>query len=402
MPVSGDTLLRLIRSARCDVGKAPRIIGIDEWAWKRGQTYGTILCDLETNRVLDLLPDREADTVSAWLKRHPGVEVVARDRATVFAQAMRDGAPKARQVADRWHLLHNLGGALRTAVDRHRGAVSTAGGIERSSPDERGLHKAPVRSPGVDGLRSERRQARAERYAAISRLHADGLIPKQIGSSLGMSQRSVERWLAAGGEPEHRRPPVASLVDPFRPYLDKRWREGCQNTRQLWREIVADGFKGSFATLARWAAPLRSAGPTGSSVSPPTPSAAPRPSRRRCAWLLGRERDDLTAAEQSYIERVTAAAPALATASTLARSFAVLVRGGDASGLDAWIASALDSELSSLATGLGRDRDAVAAAIAEPWSTSPVEGAINRLKTLKRQMYGRAGYDLLRARVLAA
>ena len=119
MPVSGDTLLRLIRSVRWDAPEAPRVIGIDEWAWKRGQTYGTIVCDLERGRVLDLLPDREASTVSAWLKRHPGVAVIARDRATVFAQAMRDGAPQAKQAADRWHLLHNLGDALRAAVSRH-------------------------------------------------------------------------------------------------------------------------------------------------------------------------------------------------------------------------------------------------------------------------------------------
>lgn len=162
MPVSGDTLLRLIRSSRWEAPEAPRVIGIDEWAWKRGRTYGTILCDLEKGRVLDLLPDREAGTVSAWLKRYPGVAVIARDRATVFAQAMRDGAPQATQVADRWHLLHNLGDALRAAVSRHRRVVSTVGGIERTNPEERGLHKVPVSSPGVDGLRSERRQARAE------------------------------------------------------------------------------------------------------------------------------------------------------------------------------------------------------------------------------------------------
>ena len=118
--MSGDTLLRLIRSARWEAPKALRVIGIDEWAWKRGQTYGTILCDLEKGRVLDLLPNHEAGTVSAWLKRHPGVTVIARDRATVFAQAMRDGAPQATQTADRWHLLHNLGDALRAAVGRHR------------------------------------------------------------------------------------------------------------------------------------------------------------------------------------------------------------------------------------------------------------------------------------------
>ena len=226
--------------------------------------------------------------------------------------------------------------------------------------------------------------------------------PRRIARDVGMSQRAVERWLAAGGEPEYRRPPVASLVDPFRPTLDRRWREGCRNTRQLCREIVSDGYKGSFATLARWAVPLRSADPIDSSETAAISPAAPRPSRRRCAWLLGCERDDLTAAERSYVERLTAAEPALAIASTLARTLASMVRGGDASGLDAWTTSALESDLSGLATGVTRDKAAVAAAITEPWSTSPVEGHINRLKTLKRSMYGRAGYAVLRARMLAA
>ena len=340
--------------------------------------------------------------MSACLKQHPGVTVISRDRATVFARAIRDGAPRATQAADRWHLLHNLGDALRAAVGRHRRAISAAGGIERSKSEQPALHKVPVCHPGIDEVRSDRRQARAERYAEISRLHVDGLPPRRIAREVGMSQRAVERWLAAGGEPEHRRPPVASLVDPFRSYLDRRWREGCRNTRQLWREIVADGYKGSFATLARWAAPLRCATPTDSSTSAAVPPATSQPSRRRCAWLLGCERDDLTAAEQSYVERLTRAEPALATASALAKSFAALVRGGDASGLDAWVASAAESELSGLATGVARDKAAVAAAITEPRNTSPVEGHINRLKTIKRQMYGRAGYDVLRARMLAA
>lgn len=116
MPVSSDTLLRMIRAAGFEPPDAPRVVGIDDSAWSKGQRYGTIICDLERNRVLDLLPDRNAGTVASWLKRYLGIEVIARDRAGIHADVARRGAPHATQVADRWHLLQYLGEALRLAL----------------------------------------------------------------------------------------------------------------------------------------------------------------------------------------------------------------------------------------------------------------------------------------------
>jgi transposase len=127
MPVSGDTLLRMVREAASEPIEAPRVVGIDDWAWRKGQRYGTIICDLERNRVLDLLPDRNADTLASWLCRYPGIEVIARDRAGVYAEGARRGAPNAVQVADRFHLLQNLGQVMRLVVDRNRLAFSAAG-----------------------------------------------------------------------------------------------------------------------------------------------------------------------------------------------------------------------------------------------------------------------------------
>ncbi|MGH6712475.1 MAG: ISL3 family transposase [Bradyrhizobium sp.] len=400
MPVSGDTLLRMIRAATFEAPEAPRVVGIDDWAWRKGQRYGTIICDLERNRVLDLLPDRNADTVASWLERHPGIEVIARDRAGVYAEGARRGAPDATQVADRWHLLQNLGEALRGAVGRHRKAVSAAGKAMMTENDD----ARPESSLGdaaptkLDCLRRLRRNQRSELYAEILQLWVAGMSPRQMAPRIGTSVRTVERWLAAGGEPEHRRPPArAVLMDPVRDYLEQRWQEGHRNGLQLWTEIKRRGFEGSKATVYRWTA-ARKERP---STAPPNSRWRP-PSRRNCAWLLSENPTSLDEQTERFLRHLYENAPQLSIAGKLARRFAAMIRGDDDAGLEQWVADATNSDLASLAAGIGRDLEAVRAAITQPWSTSPVEGQINRLKTIKRQMYGRAAYPLLRSRLLAA
>lgn len=137
MPISGDTLLRMIRAAEFEPAKPLRVVGIDDWAWRKGQRYGTIVCDLERNRIIDLLPNREANTVANWLNRHPGIEIIARDRARFYAEGATRGAPQARQVADRWHLLRNLGDALQAIADRHRRDIGMA--WRRSQPQHQSV-----------------------------------------------------------------------------------------------------------------------------------------------------------------------------------------------------------------------------------------------------------------------
>ncbi|RWJ42130.1 MAG: transposase [Mesorhizobium sp.] len=225
-----------------------------------------------------------------------------------------------------------------------------------------------------------------------------GLSPRQIAPRIGMNVRTVERWLAAGGEPERRRPPSRSvLMNPFRDYLEKRWEEGQRNGLQLWTEIKHRGFEGSRATVYRWTAARKERSSTAPSNSRWRP-----PSRRNCAWLLSEAPTSLDEQTKRFLHHLHENAPELSIAGELARRFAATIRGDNDTGLDQWIADATGSELASLAAGIGRDIEAVRAAITQPWSTSPVEGQINRLKTIKPQMYGRAAYPLLRSRLLAA
>src|SRR3712207_6637812 len=145
MPVSGDTLLRMIRTGALAPSLPPRIIGVDDWAWRRGHRYGTIICDLERRRVVDLLPDRSAATLASWLKRHgSAVRVVSRDRSGAYADGIRSGAPKAVQVADRWHLLVNCSDALRRLLDRHQRQLREAAHL--CAAGERVPAQAPSRA----------------------------------------------------------------------------------------------------------------------------------------------------------------------------------------------------------------------------------------------------------------
>ncbi|MFL5337384.1 MAG: ISL3 family transposase [Geminicoccaceae bacterium] len=407
MPASPDTLLRLVHRAVAPLPPAPRVLAVDDWAWRRGQNYGTILVDLERNRVVDLLPDRETDTLSAWLRCHDGIEIVARDRAGAYADAVRQGAPDAVQVTDRWHLLRNLGEALQGGVDRHRGAVRQAA---RAVSEETAVPAAPAPPPATreERLRAERRDRCQHRYEEMLRLHRLGLPGHEIGRAVGASMPTVYRWLKAGGPPTHNKPEQPRNVGPHEAYLARRWVEGCRNGARLWRELRARGYRGGMRTVARWTTRRRREEGTGVADTIRRATAWPAPSSRRCARLIGMPLDRLDAKEQAFVGHLASAAPDLVRAGKLAIAFADLLRerrpdvDSAETALTAWMETARGTLLDGFARGLERDRKAVVAAIATPWSTSPAEGQITRLKTIKRSMYGRAGFHLLRQRVLIA
>ncbi|MBP2295261.1 transposase [Azospirillum rugosum] len=407
MPVSGDTLLRLIRAAPLPAVPTPRVIGIDDWSWRRGQRYGTIIVDLERNRPIDLLPDRHAGTVAAWLKAHPGVEVVARDRAGAYADGIRAGAPNAVQVSDRWHLLRNLGDALAGVLDRHhhdlRMASKAAAGaaMEISTAAAPSPTTAPLPAPAAELPTADRHGVRKARFDEVMALHGQGWPMKRIARTLGVNRKTVRAWVRAGELPVWSQRDRGSAVDLHAVYLRQRWGEGCHNAARLWQEIQERGFRGQLRTVQRWVHRLRDASPTSiGAVGLMGPWKMP--SKRRAAWLVVADPETIDATEQRFVDALLASSEGLTTVIELARAFSTMVRRQQAGRLDGWLAAARETALAGFADGLVRDLAAIRTALSLPWSTGPVEGQISRLKTIKRTMCGRAKFDLLRHRVLEA
>jgi transposase len=383
LPVSKDTLLRTVRRRAIAASDAPRVVGIDDWAWRKGHRYGTLICDLERRRVIDLLPDREPATVAAWLAARPSVEIIARDRGGGYGAAAAQGRPEAIQVADRWHLMENASAAFLMAVRRRMRELRRAFGQDTLDPS---VLTAAERVQ-FDGWR--RRAAEAE---AIRALHAEGLGLKEIARRTGRSRKLVRDVVRGGAADPFR--PRASTLDPWLDRLSAEWSGGCRNGAELWRRLRGRGFPGSLRVVTEWATRRRRDEASGAPARCPAP--------RALARLLTIARDKLTRAEALIVAIAERAAPDIVAARDVVDAFHALIRKRDPSGLDAWISTALASPVASFAKGVAADRAAIAAAIEQPWSNGQTEGQICRLKTLKRQMGGRANIDLLKARMMRA
>ncbi|HEX6479503.1 MAG TPA: ISL3 family transposase [Ktedonobacteraceae bacterium] len=391
LQVSPDSLLRLVRQAEHSRKEPAKIIGIDDWAYKRRLRYGTLICDLEHNTPIDLLPDRSVQTVCTWLEQHPEVEIISRDRWSEYATAAQKGAPQAIQVADRWHLLNNLVEELTHLLARHRSQVRQQTGS--SLQDNPQAASAPVTH-------------RQDQYTQIQALHQLGLVPAQIASRVGLSERTVYRWLARQAAP-HGRHQVrsASVMDPYKAYVLKRWQEGCRKGSQLCQELKAQGYRGSQRAVYRYLSFLQET-PLLAEQSTSTAPQWEAFSAKQAVWLLIRQPEELNEQQRQALVGLCQVSPEIEQAYQLAQSFCSLLRHRQgAERLEGWLQDAKQSalpELQHFAVGIQRDKAAVQAGLSLPYSNGPVEGHITRLKLIKRSMYGRARFDLLRQRVLRA
>jgi transposase len=417
LAASRNTVLRLVRRVPVPADATPTVLGVDDWALRKRHTYGTVLVDLEQRRPVALLPDREASTLATWLRHHPGVEVISRDRASAYAAGGRNGAPDAVQVADRFHLLQNLAEALELAFTSHAREMRDAEHARRQhvaaedgsvQPDPPPPPKRPL------AMAAARREQRMATHRQVWDLHRQGWSGEDIACHLGIGRTTAYRHLRSEAFPERKGRSDAgrSSMDPWRDWIIERWNKGQRNGRQTLRDLRAKGFTGNYATVLRYLNRLRDAQqgavPHRPQARPRLPLvAAPRQvlTPRTAAWTVLRPPDRRGSEETALLARLHETAPILATAMTLAEEFAALVRGRKPERLDPWLQRTQDSAVPALqrfARRLSSDYDAVRAAVTLAWSNGQVEGQINRLKTLKRQMYGRASLDLLERRFLLA
>jgi len=417
MATSGDTILRLIRRTPVLSPPVVTVLGVDDWAWHKGHRYGTILCDLERRRPVDLLPERSAEGLSTWLTSHPGVHVISRDRGQYYAQGAKSGAPQALQVADRFHLLCNLREALMRALERYRSEMKTAARAAAASqpqppppaPEALPASGGPAAQPSSAQQAMEAsRSRRLERYKQVMELHQEGIPMREIARTMGMHRGTVRRFLRAGQFPERAARKYTRQIDPFADYLRQRWEEGCHNAAQLAKELAQRGFRGTYSAVRRrviaWRTPgsphTRGPKPIPKAPSPPGP-----PSPNQASWLLLSGPEDRSSEENAFVEALWQQCPKLKIGTEMAQEFTQMVHDRKVDSLEGWIERThevgIPHELAVFADGLLQDHAAVKAALTVEWSNGQVEGQINRLKMIKRQMYGRAGFELLRRRVLS-
>jgi transposase len=404
--VSRMTLLRLIRAYGAPAFETPDVLGVDDFALRKGHVYASVILDMRTHRPIDVLDGRDADTLAGWLREHPGVEIITRDRAGSYAEGSRQGAPDAIQSADRFHLWQNLGEAVEKTVVAHRAClretVPTAAENEAAGqPEPQPLAEDRLGDEQLLDVCGRERPLVArtrERYAAIVELRTKGLSLAAIGRELGVSTRTVHRFMRAASVEEKLVPAAtrSTKIDRFRPYLNERWNSGVTNAAVLHGELQTLGWRGSLRTVNRYAQRLRTL-----QTPPPTTPAPPKP-RRVAGWIMS-DPDHLASGSTVTLKEILARCPELEAARRHVGTFANMIQNLEGDRLPAWIEQVQADDLPEIqrfADGLQRDREAVTAGLTLPWSNGPTEGTVNRIKYLKRQMYGRANLDLLRLRIL--
>ncbi len=408
MQTTRQTILRRIMDLPDGSAGSVVYVGIDDFAFRRGYRFGTILVNLESHRVVDLLPDRRAETAARWIRQQPDVMVVSRDRGGEYASAASEGAPQAVQCADRFHVVKNLTEAVQVLLARCQAEILTSLKTEESPQDQPcqpviSIEEwRPPEPAHVEKVRLARRAGRYARYQQVVELYKQGMPTREIAGQLGMSDRTLRDWLKRGAFPEaKRRRKRQSSFDAFAPYVLKRWQSGERNGLAIFREIKAQGYPGTERSVYRYLKTLKQT-EVRASVNP---ARIRKYSANTAGWLFVHDPATLDEGEREDLATFCQASTTLKRAYRLIQEFLTMVHKREGHRLDAWLATIAESdlpELQSFASGVEKDKAAVKAGLTWSINNGMVEGHVTKLKLIKRQMYGKAGFALLRQRVLHA
>ncbi len=313
-------------------------------------------------------------------------------------------------MSDRWHLVKNLAACVSIQLAQSLAQIRRAEQAKASAEEtHRSSEQRPARTRAVQQAQHARQAERIARYEQMMMLQEQGMKSADIAAQVGMAERTVRGWLSRGDIPySGPRRERARLIDPYKTYLLSRWHQGCRTGSQLERELRAKGYKGSQRAMYRYLATLESsASKRGASLASRQTAMQPNPllalSAHQATWLFFRKQDDLKEEERESLQQLRQASPHIETAYQLVKQFLQMLRERTGEQLDAWLAFVEASHLEafdSFVSGVQQDKDAVFAGLTLPWSNGPLEGNVNRLKLIKRSMYGRAELDLLKLRVL--
>lgn len=419
MGTSHDTLVRLMRRSPPPEVPTPRIVGLDDFAWKKGDRYGTVLIDQETHKVVDILPDREAETVAKWFADHPGVQVISRDRAGAYAEGARKGAPQARQIADRFHLLVNLKDAMVRFFERKHEVLTkilmakqTQDASITSSctePNAESKRESKPLAP-TEAQRQARQTRRKNRYEQVRKFHEQGMSQVAIATLTGLHRETVHRYIQAPAFAEQVRPGRhKSKLDPYKASLQQRWAQGQRNIPHLIAEIREQGYRGGDTIVFDYLRTVREEPAWMQEYQQRKQQIARGVSKKplsahQAAWLFVCDLRTLKWRQVWWqLEPLRSEEEELERAYQLCQDFRAMIVGRQASVLARWCKEAEACgipELRSLAAGIYRDYDAVYGALETSYSNGQTEAQVHRLKLLKRQAYGRASFDLFRLRAL--
>lgn len=393
IPISSSGLIRLIHQQELTKPEASDALGIDDWAYKKGNVYGTAIVDLVQHKIIDLLPDREASTVEAWLKERPTTKIITRDRFSGYATGITNALPYVTQVADRWHLLKNMGDALQKMLERKRQELRP----------KRYVQRIPSRGEQTDAKEKEsvkkpmtKRQIQLQQ---VKEYNAQGITIRAISRALKICRQTVRKYIDLDEPP--RKNGARTNISKFAEYLQARISEDpTLEVMQLWKEIKGNGFSGCRTTVYEYLKNYSKGRKQHQTII--LPQIAPW-LPRKVSLLLYRKKELLSPKEKKLIHELRNRSKEIKLASAMATRFRELMEEKKGHLLKAWVNEVQETslkELKSFARGLLSDFTAVENAFTLDWSNGQVEGQINKLKTIKRQMYGRASFELLRKRMV--